>query len=100
MEKVSLLSCLKRRAFRRLKEKKLLDGAFHEMDLVELLNNLRAFYKKFLAMQSKIYPKIGGFTKDMLAVSAGDILGTIGILELLLSEDTEYSQTSWKFDKQ
>lgn len=100
MEKISIINRLKRRAIRRLKEKKLLEGAFHEGELADLLKNIRTFYKSFLDMESKIYPQIGGFTKDMLAVSAGDILGTIGVLELLLSEDTEYSQPSWKFDGQ
>lgn len=91
MGKISLLNRLKRRVFRRLKEKKLLDGAFHEDELAMLLENVRIFYKTFLDMEIKIYPKIGGLTKDILAVSEGDILGTIGVLELLLSNDTDYS---------
>ena len=100
MGKISLLNRLKRRVFRRLKEKKLLDNVFKELSLDKLLKLLREFYREFLDVQYKARSKASGLKagwqiKIKLTECAAEILGVIETIELITSKNTDYDERSW-----
>ena len=89
-----------RKIFRKLKEKKLLDDAFKELSLDELLNSLREFYRGFLDVQYKARSKASGLEagwqeKIKLTECAAEILGVIETVELIVSKTTDYDERNW-----
>lgn len=91
---------VRRKTFRELKEKKLLDDAFKELSLDKLLKLLREFYREFLDVQYKARSKASGLKagwqiKIKLTECAAEILGVIETIELITSKNTDYDERSW-----
>ena len=91
---------VRRKTFRELKEKKLLDDAFKELSLEKLLESLRELYRDFLDVQYKARSKASGLktgwqVKIKLTECAAEILGVIETIELITSKNTDYDERSW-----
>ena len=94
---------VRRKTFRELKEKKLLDDAFKELSLEKLLESLRELYRDFLDVQYKARSKASGLKagwqiKIKLTECAAEILGVIETIELIISDDTTPDNRNWVFN--
>ena len=89
---------VRRKTFRELKEKKLLDDAFKELSLEKLLESLREFYRRFISVQCKARSHISGRKQRLLVNNAVDILGVIETIELIISDDTTPDNRNWVFN--